>query len=700
MKPTDHNTKAPHTATGIFVAVRGLVDARGTGAPKIRKAGPGLNRSLLIALVCALVASSLLASMAVAAALGLPDNRAYEMVTPLDKNGLDALGHPETVRTASSGDAISFFATGALPGSLGATSPDPTYIAVRGPSGWTTHGQLPPDYSGSAQLGELAGVFPDQSKVFVDSPLPLAPGGNAGEYGVYAQEVATGDYQYLFSDPTREFKLLATTPDDSHFIFQDETQLLPQATAGHRNLYESSNGQISLVGILPAADGGDAPAGGSTIPAGYWPETYVQTTHVLSNDGSTVFFRNPETENLYVREHADSASANTTQVDESVGGAGEFQTASADGSRAFFTKAGDLYMYDLESGSTTDLAPGGEVDGVLGTSEDGSYVYFAAKGVLAAGAVPGQHNLYEAHNDGTGWTTSLVTTISEEVEGGDPPNASNWDAEAEDEVFDQRSRVTPDGKTLLFSSDQSLTGYDNQEQEELYLYEAATGHVTCVSCDPSGEPAEAGAELEDREADNRLDTTPDTTTVLVPANNLSSDGSRVFFDTAQALLPQDTNGVADVYEWERTGSGSCASASGCLYLISTGYGLSPSYFAGASADGSDVFFFTSQQLVAQDQDELQDIYDARIGGGVTQIAAPACTGTGCQGVPAAPPIFSTPSSATFNGVGNFSPSTPQAKTTKKKTVKCAKGKKLSHGKCVKVKSRPKKKSRTSTKGRK
>src|SRR4029077_11145476 len=105
--------------------------------------------------------------------------------------------------------------------------------------------------------------------------------------------------------------------------------------------------------------------------------------------------------------------------------------------------------------------------------------------------------------------------------------------------------------------------------------------------------------------------------------HFSSDGSRVFFESVAALLPRDTNGVQDVYEWEQQGVGSCqgssatfsASSGGCLYLVSSGTSPQPSFFADASASGSDVFFFTFQPLVGQDVDGLVDVYDARVGGG-------------------------------------------------------------------------------------
>ena len=155
--------------------------------------------------------------------------------------------------------------------------------------------------------------------------------------------------------------------------------------------------------------------------------------------------------------------------------------------------------------------------------------------------------------------------------------------------------------------------------------------------------------------------------------NLSEDGSRVFFQTKEALVPQDTNDQADVYEWEREGSGGvdgCTSSSasfsessgGCLYLISTGESADPSYFGDASANGNDVFFFTRQSLVGQDQDENDDIYDARVEGGISsQNPSPSvdCTEEGCLDPVVVSPVFAVPSSATFVGAGNLKP--PPAK---------------------------------------
>jgi hypothetical protein len=170
----------------------------------------------------------------------------------------------------------------------------------------------------------------------------------------------------------------------------------------------------------------------------------------------------------------------------------------------------------------------------------------------------------------------------------------------------------------------------------------------------------------------------------------------VFFDTSQPLVPQDTNSRQDVYEWESNGAGSCRTSAGCIYLLSTGTSPSNAGFVGAGASGKDVLFIARAELVPQARDEVAKLYDARVDGGFPETSL-TCSGTGCQGVPPAPPIFATPSSVTFNGIGNFE-APPAAVKPKSKSVKCKRGSVKKHGKCVRKKA--KRSSGHSTKGRK
>jgi hypothetical protein len=158
---------------------------------------------------------------------------------------------------------------------------------------------------------------------------------------------------------------------------------------------------------------------------------------------------------------------------------------------------------------------------------------------------------------------------------------------------------------------------------------------------------------------------------------ISDDGSRVFFDSPVALVPKDTNNQQDVYEWERDGTGSCQESSGCIYLLSGGTDPgTASWFIGSSASGDDVFFVTRAKLTPEDGTETDVVYDARVGG-VQPPTPPTCTGTGCQGLPPGPPVFATPSSVTFMGVGNFPPPSSPSTTPRAAIKPLTRAQKLS-----------------------
>ena len=283
----------------------------------------------------------------------------------------------------------------------------------------------------------------------------------------------------------------------------------------------------------------------------------------------------------------------------------------------------------------------------------------------------------------------LSAMDDDEVPPFDGAGEENFTGDWQPYIVARTAAVTPDGHSLLFSSRVSLTGYSNvigagsKALDELFLYEAGSGELRCVSCDPTGKPPVPnelglGAFFPVDKSSRILGNT-------YQARVISADGSRVFFDSGEPLVPQDTNGWLDVYEWERDGAGSCRESDGCVYLLSSGSDPESSYLLDASVDGGDVFILTRAQMLESDRNDNMDLYDARVGG-VQPPASPACSGTGCQGVPPAPPIFATPSSVTFAGVGNFpAPVKTIVKVKKKpkKSKRCGKGSVKRRGKCVK-----------------
>ena len=235
-----------------------------------------------------------------------------------------------------------------------------------------------------------------------------------------------------------------------------------------------------------------------------------------------------------------------------------------------------------------------------------------------------------------------------------------------------------------------------------YRYDAADGSTVCVMCNPdgSGPIPDATFNRSALEQDNPAGG---------PVRGMSENGEYVFFDTQESLVPQDTNGNIDVYEWHEN-KGSAAHA-GTISLISSGQDPKASYFLGSSAyvtehgetvEGGNVFFGTHAKLVREDTDSSGDLYDARIGGGFE-----ASTGTGpCEGDacdnPPPPPLAPSPATFTSTSSGNLTSAIP-TKTVTKKTVTCKKGfgkkKVKTKTECVRAKGKSKaKKSAKSKRG--
>jgi hypothetical protein len=544
----------------------------------------------------------------------LPDCRAYEQVTPVDKDGSGPTDFASGVQAAPAGDGLVFPVLGDMPGGTGGYVPS-FFLARRGGQGWSDEGlEAPSDPYGHSLV---VGWSEDLAETAVTAfELSTGSGG-----GVYLRNDAVGSFQLAFqySPEFVEFHPAGFSADDSRMLFETEVQLSPSAAAGQENLYEWHAGVVSLVGVLPGP-GGSAPTGGSFAGpnGGATGEAYTQ--HTISSDGSRVFFTAGGTEQIYVRENGTS----TVPV-----GVGAFLAATPDGSKVIYLSGGvggHLEMFDVESEQTTDLTLGGGVEGALGMSDDGSYVYFAANGGGIYVWHDGSIQFITANGQSLNWTPFPLNN------GKEP----------------KTSRVTPDGRFLLFAGADVLDRYD-----------AVHGRLACVSCSPSGAPPAGAPKLQSQPTSIAL-----TEPSILP-RNLSVDGGRVFFESPEALLPQDTNGMQDVYEWEQQGVGSCqgssatfsAASGGCLYLVSSGTSSSNSYFAEASASGDDAFFFTFQPLVGQDQDGLFDIYDARVGGGFAAQNPPAppppCEGEACRTAAGAAPAFGEPTSVTFTGAGNL-----------------------------------------------
>jgi hypothetical protein len=723
----------------------------------------------------------------------LPDNRAWEMVSPPNKHG--ARLEPQAkegavIQAAENGSALTYVAasnvTANPEGNLSFLKSQ--VLAAREPSGgWASRDIATPNEVAPIGFGngfvEYFGFSPDLSSGVIDrvrlptvNEVPLSP--LASEATIYLREhlgtAGPGDYVPLVNDHNvapgthygHTLEFLGASTNMQHIVLS-----AGQLTAtGGSGLYEWTAGNLEYIGEAGPHKG-------------YLGDSYQNVRGAVSEDGRHVFFqdnREGEAGHLYARllpeEH-------TLQLDVVQGGTGSgdpgrlrFQYATRDGMKVYFTddqrltehstaepNKPELYEYDFakpEGHQLTDLTPnpGGtstDVQGETEISENGEYVYFYANGTLDGapeGACSGQSehihtcNLYLSRVTGGAVSTSLLATLSTD-------DGSDWGTGAQNQANMEMisSGASPDGRYFIFMSRRPLTGYDNRDvasgerDEEAFLYDALTNRLVCASCDPTGarphgildKPSSGQGEglLVDRTG--RWSTGSNhngwvagmlpgwtewnSQRAMYRPRYIDNEG-RLFFDSSDSLVPQDTNNTFDVYQYEQEGKG-CSSSSGsgsvvyepagqtvvegrtvehgagCVGLISSGESSEESAFLDAGAkgpggqEGEDVFFLTAAQLSSRDVDNAQDVYDAHVCSSAAPCssaaaASPACSNTdSCRAAPAPQPsLYGAPSSAMFAGAGNATSSAaPAPKKTTKKAVKCKRGYVKKKNKCVKDK---------------
>jgi len=746
----------------------------------------------------------------------LLDGRAWELVSPPQKEGVDVLplngGAAGGVTQASAtGNAITYQ-------TLGPTVADPEgnralepsqVLSMRGFDGWSSQDITTPSDAASGVIGigggseyrffssslALAALEPPGSlllppppeisaaserTIYVRDNQPLSPEASARQTSLEAE--SDGGYVPLVTamnvtsgekfggNPEESFGdivFVDATPDLNHVVLHSRgVPLLDKNPPPDRteSLYEWSGGQLQPIAVLPPGDSGPE------VSPGLGALLQPDTRHAISNDGLRIDFsaEDNHTKHLFLR---DMSRGETIQVDViepgaeggSNGNGPEFQTASADGSRVFFTdpsrltvgstaKNGstlqpDLYVFEVTSGPGEKLAgrltdltkdPGSSapvLGDVLGANEAGSVVYFVSSGVLPGAeensegenAVVSGFNLYASRDSGAGWVPAFVAGLS-------PKDSPDWGETASAASFnDLSARVSPNGLYLAFMSQNNLTGYDNLDansgkpDEEVFLYDASANHLVCASCDPTGARPVGLHHVSNSAVPLLIDPSNVWETQWLAASIPSwtklesrsslyqsrylSDSGRLFFDSADALVPQDTNGREDVYEYEPLGvggTGGCTEASpmfskgsgGCVGLISSGTSSEETVFLDASETGGDVFFLTSEKLVGQDPDEAFDVYDAHECTGASPclapvaLARPPCdTADACRAAsPPQPEIFGPAGSATFTGAGNPPLSVSESEGGGQKL-------KPKHGKTATHKHKKRKKGRKAAVGR-
>lgn len=294
----------------------------------------------------------------------------------------------------------------------------------------------------------------------------------------------------------------------------------------------------------------------------------------------------------------------------------DYSGASSDGTHVFFATDEALTTEDTDGsvrdiyervGSTTTLVSTGPAGGGAaleaffgGTTPDGARVWFQTSEKLVAGDTDGPpgNGCPDANNNPTepcsdvyersgGTTTTLVSTSSTSPNGAYKADFTG---------------ASQDGTRVFFTTDEPLVSSDtdngcpdqvgNLVNKCIDVYERTASTTNFVSTSSTNPQSAKNASFA----------------------TASQDGSRVFFSTQEKLVPADTDNATDIYE--RTGGTTSQVSTG----PTGGNGTSSSGFLAASADGTRVFFQTFEALNSFDTDSgWIDIYE-RFAGSTTLIS--------------------------------------------------------------------------------
>jgi DNA-binding beta-propeller fold protein YncE len=607
-------------------------------------------------------------------ALALADGRRWELVSPIDKHGalILPIEGSGVIQAAADGSAISYLANAPSEAQPQGFSQTVQVLSRRGSSAWesqdiATPHEAPAGVSLGPGQGEYHFFSEDLSSAIVQPVGPFtraispqasegtaflrrnfAVGDPADPCGSFCyrplvsgcpeagepcpgavEEVANVPAGTKFAEEGVKCRggcgpsFLGASADASHVVLVSaEAALIAGAPRG--SLYEWSAGKLALVSVLP---GGQAVGTSAKAALGYQIEQgdiRIERNAISANGERVIFSEAGGAHHLYLRDTARGEGGETIELDSPEAACtgkckGEarpvFQTASADGSRVFFTDSqpltqasgnSDLYECEIEEREEEQLAcklsdltpPGAGEEGagvlglIAGAAEDGSAVYFTANGKLSEGpsargeeAVAGdcagntvqgsveseivaqRCNLYVR----SGGRTRLVAVLS----GADFPD---WSLRQGAGLRTLTARVSESGRYLAFMSRRSLSGYDNRDavsgkaDQEVFLYDSGAsggaGGLVCASCDPSG-ARPRGVQYKQITSDNaRL-----------------AGGSSVW--PAEAWIAANIPGWTAISEAE-------------------GFALHQSRYL---SDSGRLFFNAADALVAQDTNKTEDVYE-------------------------------------------------------------------------------------------
>ncbi|HET9153595.1 MAG TPA: hypothetical protein VFN85_05725 [Solirubrobacterales bacterium] len=246
-----------------------------------------------------------------------------------------------------------------------------------------------------------------------------------------------------------------------------------------------------------------------------------------------------------------------------------------------------------------------------GSSASGSKVFFTTTDKLVPGDTDrGFQDVYErSYDPEVGIETYVTHELSTGLAGGNDAYPASYEA------------ASATGEQVFFSTQEPLVSADRDRAVDVYMRNTTTGATTLISrgaasCEASGcgnGPSEASFK------------------------SVTSDGSRVFFQTTESLAPEDTDAAGDVYMRNLEAEPPTTvlvSRAGATCAGGCGNGPEGATFAGASANGKRVFFETAESLVPEDSDSTGDLYMRNLEAGLPATTLITTAGTCPEGASA------------------------------------------------------------------
>jgi hypothetical protein len=425
--------------------------------------------------------------------------------------------------------------------------------------------ELVSDGGGAFDVWLFGGSSSDGGSVVFETFEPLTPDDTDLAKDVYRRSGSTTTLVSTTSTSDAGFAGMST--DGQRVLFETEDRLDPTNDEDDlTDIYERVGGTTTLVSTGPDETIADVEA---SLWVGHSSDAtkvaFITTNSLTSNDVDAEndiyvgFSGNPDATSL--------VSLGTTQSP-------DFSDMSANGEHVFFESAESLVAEDTDgltdvyrwtSGVVTLVSVGTDSAEARyeGSSADGLRVFFRTTDALP-GDPDSASDVYEL----SGADVTQISTGPDEISS----------------IPAAFAGASSDGTRVFFETEESLTS-DDMDGGSFDVYERAGDSTSLVSAGGNGE-------------------------FLASFAGAAADGGRVFFETAEPLSASDGDSEADIYE--RAGTATT--------LISGGNGAFPTDFAGSSTDGSRVFFETDEAVCAGDGDTVADVYE-RFGGATTLVSS-------------------------------------------------------------------------------